>query len=540
MKERVYVIGHKRPDTDSISASISYSYLKNKIDPSKDYLPRRLGDLNPETSFVLEYFGLSAPETIDHVYITVEDAMAKKVITARCDQTIYDVGNLMEKYSIRSVPVVDKSKRFIGMVTERTLARHFLGEFLSKLIEENPPKLKDVARIMEGEIVCGSPDDILAGRLAIGAMSIELIDRMLKKNDILIVGDRTDVQILGIRKGIRALIITGGITPEDNVVDLARKNNVILLLTPHDTYAVSRLLRLSLPATTAMVKKPMIARPWTLLNEFKEDLMESKDGVAVVLDKDSKVVGIITRHDLISPGRKKVILVDHSEKSISVDGIEEAEILEIIDHHRLGGLETAHPLRVIISPVGSTSTVIWEEAKNLDVKFPKEILGLILSAILSDTLLLRSPTTTIFDKKAVDEISKSIGINPEKFGLEMFRNKIDFKTSTIEDIVTMDVKEFHTQKGTVAVAQIEAIEPNVLLSKKDEIKKAMKKVAEGNGYILFIFMITDIRAESSYIMGVGETRLLEKIFGKSKEDILFLEGVVSRKKQVVPRILEAI
>lgn len=535
----VFIIGHKRPDTDSIAAAISYAYLKSKVDPNFCFVPARLGELNPETSYVLSYFGVNPPKLIEHVYIQVEDAMTKEVVTATESSTIYEAGNIMLEYGIRTLPIVDERGKLVGLVTERKIARSFLKEFRGFTLEDFPPKVKDVLRIMEGELLSGDPNRELRGRPMIGAMSARGVEKHLRAGDVLITGDREDVQRIGIEKNVSCLIVTGGVMPTGAVIKMAKAKHIPIILTNHNTYVAGRLLRLSSPVLMITNRSPLTTFPETLLREFEDDLMEDKDGVAVVIDSSSVVRGIITRHDLINPRKKKVILVDHSEVPLSVEGIEEAEILEIVDHHRLGGLETGHPLTVYIKPVGSTCTIIWELFQSYGVEIPKHIAGVMLSAILSDTLILRSPTTTLVDERAVSHLKEIAGVDPVAFGIEMFKAKMDPKHMSIENIITMDMKELHTPRGSVAVSQIEAIEPEVILERKDEILKVMENIATKKGYTLFVFMITDVMKGSSMLLITGQRRIAEKAFGRKVENgVIWLEGVVSRKKQVLPRLYE--
>ncbi len=539
IKETVYVIGHKRPDTDSISAAIAYSYLKEKLDPTREYIPARTGPVNPETAFVLSTFGVEKPMLIEHVHIQVKDAMTKEVVVARDTDTIYEVGNLMLEKGIRTLPIVDEDGEFIGLVTERKIARSFLKEFRNFTLEEFPPKVKDILRTMDGKLLSGDPDMSVKGRPMIGAMSAEYVRKLLRKGDVLITGNREDIQKIGIEIGVSCLIVTGGISPSEEIVNLAREKNVPLVLTIHNTYVAGRLLRLSSPVLMVTSKSALTVSPEVLLKDFEPDLMEDRDGVAVVIDKNGKVVGIITRHDLINPSKKKVILVDHSEKALSVDGIEEAEILEIIDHHRLGGIETGHPLTVHVKPLGSTCTIIWQLFKSSGIEIPKEIAGIMMGAILSDTLILKSPTTTEIDRKALNDLSSMLKINPTKFGIDMFRAKYDPKNLSISELITMDLKELHFTRGKVAIAQLELIQPKLLLERKGDILSEMEKISQERGYILYIFMLTDVMESSSTLLVAGNKRIAEKAFKKKVENgEIFLEGVVSRKKQVIPRIYE--
>jgi manganese-dependent inorganic pyrophosphatase len=294
-------------------------------------------------------------------------------------------------------------------------------------------------------------------------------------------------------------------------------------------------------AERLMEKNPLTTHPEEILKDFEEELMQDKKGIAIVVNENGKVEGIITRHDLIKPKTKKVILVDHSEKSQTVEGIEEAEILEIVDHHRLGGLETGLPITAHIRPVGCTNTIIWDLYKKNNVKPTKEIAGLMISAILSDTMMLKSPTTTSEDRKAVEEISKLFNIDYYNYGIEMYKAKTNLEGYSEKEILSIDLKETRLSRGLIAVSQIEVIDPTNILNKKEKIIKEMEKMTKERNYILFLFLLTDVLNEGSYIFSAGQYKLAEKIFKKNFEGkVVFLKGVVSRKKQIMPLILRNI
>ncbi|MCD6449582.1 MAG: putative manganese-dependent inorganic diphosphatase [Thermotogaceae bacterium] len=537
-KDRIFVIGHKKPDTDSVASAIAYSYLKSTIDRSNEYVPSITDDVNPETDFVLSYFGVEKPQKVTHVYTTVEDAMTKRVLTAHVRSTIYEVGNLMLDSGIRTIPLADDKRFFYGLVTEREIARRFLREFNRISFDECPIKVEKLTKLLNADILSKGSDEYIKGLPLIATFSAKDPGKYSCNNKILIIGDREDILIRCIENGVKYVIVTDGVKISDGVKRLASERNVTMLRTEFSSFDVVRFLRLSFPGVTIAKKNPLAVSSSVLLKDFAEDLMESDDGVAVVLDNEGRIEGIITRHDLINPGKKKVIIVDHSEKSQAVEGIEEAEIVEIIDHHRLGGLETAHPIKVLIRPVGATSTIIYSQYESYGVKLHREIAGLLLSAIISDTLILRSPTTTREDRRVVEKLASIAGVDPMEFGIEMFRKKLDVSNITVREVLTMDMKEFRTSKGLFAVSQVEAVEPNIIISQKDMYMKEMKNILEEKRYLFYLFMVTDVMKESSYIIGVGNLKTVEKALRKSFDNgVIYLQGVVSRKKQLIPVIL---
>ncbi len=534
---KVYVVGHKRPDTDSVVSAIAYAHLKNVLDKESEYIPARLGDLNPETRFVLNRFGIDPPELLKHVYIQVEDAMTSRVIKTTERSTIYEAGNLMVESGVRSIPVVNDSGVLVGLLTERRFAKVFLSEFNDFSLDRFPPRISDVLRILDGKLLSGEPESEMKGRIVIGAMSEEEMFRSIGDTDILVVVDREEIVENAIDRGVRCLVLTGGYVPNTRVLEKARRRGIHVLVSPHDTYTTVRLIKLSLPVGTIVKREPLKIGKDAVLREFAEDLMEDKDGVAVVVDDELRVVGIITRHDLINPRKKRVILVDHSEKSQTVDGIEEAEILEIVDHHRLGGLETGQPIVAHIKPVGSTCTVIWELYRSAGVVPPREIAGAMLAAVLSDTMILKSPTTTPEDERVVEHLSNLTDLDPIEFGLEMYRAKTEVESLSADEILSMDLKEFRFSRGRVAIAQIEVIDPDPILKRREEIFERMDEMLERGNYDLVILMVTDVMKEESHLMARGQVRILERALGeKLREGTVKIKGLVSRKKQLVPGI----
>ncbi len=537
----IYVVGHQNPDTDSIASAISYAYFKNATDGGLSYQAVRLGEPNPETRFVLGYFGLPLPPLIHHVYRRVADAMIKDVVTASTKSTLYEVGALMISHKLRDIPLLDDGGRLAGLVTERKIARSYLEEFREFTLEHHPPKISDVVRTMDATLLVGKMEDFLSGRPMIGAMSPEKMKKYLNKGDVLITGDREEAQEAGIEIGVSCIIVTGGTPPSERILQMARERGVAILVTPYNTYVAGRLLRLSAPAVRVMEEKPLTVSKDTVLRDFMDELMQDHNGIAVVVDEDRRVEGVITRHDLINPPKRKVILVDHSEKAQAVAGIEEAEILEIVDHHRLGGLETGQPITAYVRPVGCTNTIIWDLYKSNDVEPSRPVAGAMLSAILSDTMLLKSPTTTKYDRRAVEEIADFLGMDYMQFGIQMYTEKTNIKHLSAREILTMDLKESRFPRGTVAVAQIEVADKNVVLSRKEEILEEMKRLSEERGYDLFLLMVTDVVQEGTEMLAVGQVRLAEKAFRTSFDgNSAYMPGVMSRKKQVMPYLADAL
>ena len=537
----IAIIGHRNPDTDSIASPIAYAWLKAREEPEREFRAFRLGDINRETQFVLDYFGVSAPPLLEHVHQRVREAMVEHVITAPADATSYEVGFLMREKGVRSVPLVDEKRRPVGVVTTRTLAELYIHEAGTFSFAAEPPTVAQVVRTLEGELLVGEPHVRLRGRPVIGAMTPALMRKHIHPGDVVIVANRTDAQRTALAGGACALIVSGGIRPRRSILEDAQRRNVVVILSPHTTASTMRLVRLSLPAIAMAERQPLTFTPDELLGEITPDLMQDKHGVALVVDDRQRLMGILTRHDLLRPRRRRVILIDHSEPVQTVPGIEEADILEILDHHRLGGLETRAPLRAYVLPVGSSATLVWRRYREVGIEPSPEMAGLMLAAILSDTMLLRSPTTTPEDREAVQALEGRARVRAQAFGVEMYRAKTDISGLSAWDIVTGDLKPYTFGGQKMAVAQVEVADRDLVMARLGEIREALERLRAQGDYDLAVLLVTDVLAEGSTIIAVGNTRVVERAFGTPLTDgHAWLPGILSRKKQVVPALAGAV
>lgn len=536
----VYVFGHQSPDTDSICSAIAYANLKNSFAADgQSYIAARLGELNRETRFVLDTVGLPQPDYLPHVYLRVQDVMTRDPVVGHSSDTIHEIGERIRQRQVHALPIVDDAGKALGVVTESHLARSYLRELQMQNLHGAATSLSNVAETLAADILVGDPGSEVRGDVLIGAMSPESMLEYVSPGDLVIVGNRENAQRAALSRDICCLIITGGFRPSERIQKLADKRNTAILVTPHDTFAAARLINLSVSALTLMEQETLVARPETLIQEIVQDLLESRMGILLVVDAAERLLGVVTKSDLVGRRARPVILVDHSEEGQSVEGIRNADILEIIDHHRLGGLETAGPILALIAPVGCTATLVLRRYRELNVEPSREIAGLMLAAILSDTMLLKSPTTTEEDRKAVTYLSQRWGEDPMDFGVRMYNAKFDMAAQSAQEILTADVKTFSFTAGDVAVAQIEVGDKASVLQRRAELLQAMRDYAEGHGFALVVLLITDIQREGSELLAVGRTRAVERAFGQKLEDgSIYLPGVLSRKKQVVPPIAE--
>ncbi|MEW6189014.1 MAG: putative manganese-dependent inorganic diphosphatase [Actinomycetota bacterium] len=541
MSETVYVIGHKNPDTDSICSAIAYAYLKNHIE-SEHHIPARLGKINRETEFVLNYFNLSPPELIPHVKIRVKDVMTSPVITARPHTPIRKIGELLYTHGIKSIPIVDEDQRLLGIVTERDMAHRYIEEIKIRSLKDISLEISKIVQTLDGKLIVGDAHKLISGNVLIGAMLPQTMVNYIVPGDIIIVGNRERAQKAALQRKVSCLVITGNFDPSPEIVQLARDRGAAIITTPHDTYAAARLINLSIPSEKIMQREIFTVEEEDLLSEVTEDVMASEYRQALVIDSGNRLMGILTRSDLVNPIPRKVILVDHNEIKQSADGIEQANILEIIDHHRLGDVQTKEPVLVINKPVGSTATIIWRRFGELGVEIPREIAGILMASILSDTVLFKSPTTTEEDKMAAEELAKIAGIeDPIEFGIRMCCESSEIVSMKPKDLIFADFKTYNFGDLRVGIGQVETIDSAIVLKNKDEILQTMEQIRLDKELDILALMLTDIMKEGTELLAVGRTKFIEKAFGRKLEGgKIFLPGVISRKKQVGPPLAKAI
>ncbi len=513
-------------------------YLKNT--QSTGHIPARLGELNHETRFVLDSFAVPEPIMLPHVHVRVQDVMTTEVITISTDATVYEVGALMHHYPVQAIPILDEDGRAQGVVSERQLMRSYLQELHVQSLGDRATQLRKIVQTLDAQLLVGKPTTKIMGKTMIGAMSPESMVNYLAAGDLVMLGNRENAQEAALMCDIACLIITGGFVPARHIQNLARERGAAIIVTPHDTFSAARLINLSAPALDLLEDDVLTVSPESLVSDITQELLEAEPALALVTNPEGRLVGVVTKSDLIARRRRKVMLVDHSERSQSADGIERADIVEIVDHHRLGGLETAGPILALIAPVGCTATLILRRYKEFGVMPPRAIAGLMVAAILSDTMLLKSPTTTAEDVAAVEYLGKVLGEDPLVFGIRMYNAKFDVATLSPSEIATNDLKTFVFGTAKVGIGQVEVGDKAVLLERKGEIVEALAQHQTEHGFDLLLLMVTDIVEAGTELLAVGRTRAVERAFGTSVQDhAIYLPGVLSRKKQVVPPLARA-
>ena len=545
MKERIYITGHKNPDSDSICAALAYAEYKNG-NGDVNAIPVRLGPINRETKYILEYFGVEAPILLETVRLSVEDLDFDKVAPVSPDISLRMALELMKKNSLNSLPVIDENEQLCGVVTISDIISSYIDVWDNGFLGKSGTTIDNIIDTLSAKpIVIPSKMRSLNGRILVLAMEPETAARFLEVNDIVICGNRKDVQEIAINSNVSLMIVTGNVDIDEDIIKLAEDKGVTLISTPHDTFTTSRLITQSIPISFVMTRENLVSFTLDdLVDNVKEKMSQTRYRSYPVIDDDNnnKVVGLISRYHLISSMKKKVILVDHNERSQSVDGLEECEILEIIDHHRVADVFTGNPIYFRNEPVGSTSTIIASIMFENGRRPSKKMAGILAAAIISDTLLFKSPTSTNTDKIMLDRLARIEDLDVEKFAMDMFKAGTSLVDKTPEEILNQDFKVFTINENKVGIAQVYTMDLESLKDLKADLLSAMEERRIKDGYSSFILMLTDIFNEASEMVVVGENKeLIANAFGKNLENNSFYApGVLSRKKQVVPPITTAI
>ena len=536
----IYVTGHRNPDTDSIASAIGYAELRRRLDPNNDYVPVRLGDTNPQTNWLLERSGAPEPRFLAHVLVRACDVMHSDFPVIGQDEPIRQAGIALSRAELELVPVVDESGALSGVVTERALARRYIRESRhTSTLREAPTYVHAIVEVLDGELLTGD-DDLLEGRVWVHAMDVATPSG-ISNGDVVVVGNRDDSQKLAIDLGAAMLVLSNDARPSDEVLALARGRGVAVAVSPLDSYVSGRMITLAAPCRALMERDPLSITTEFLLADVAEQVRESHYGAAVVVDANRRPVGLVTRSELVSPMRRRVILVDHAEQAQSVAGVDQAEIVEILDHHHIGSIETRVPVTATFDPVGSTATLVVERFRQNGMEPSRSTATMLLGAVLSDTVILNSATTTERDRAVVEYLERVLAVGASEIGREMFEATSDVSELSADQIVSRDAKQYQVSSGnTICIAQIEVV-GNALLDRKDELLEAMRKARESRDLELYALMVTDVLTKGTELLVVGDTATVARSFGVEPHDSqIELPGVMSRKKEVAPKLLGAL
>ncbi len=538
----IWVIGHRNPDTDAIISAIAFSELLRKI--GYDAIPCRIGDLSPETSEILKKCSLSPPRLIDDVRIRAKDVMSQKVFYVKEGEAVKRAIDLILEHSIRSIPVVNDEMRVVGLFSVESFAKFFMSEISRKRLILDAFSLKRFIEISGGKIA-NSAEIKDGGKVFVGAWSLQKIENYssLIKGNILITGDRELLHLKAIDTGVSSIIVTGGYLPSEGVRKKAEEKGIPIIISPHDTYTTLRLLDLSQPVEK-FSEEALMVHEEDLVSEVREKMLSLGTRTSVVVDDEEKLKGIITRSDLMRDLRRKVALVDHNEFSQSVEGIEDSQIVAVVDHHRISGdIKTHSPIIFRVEPLGATSTLIYKISSERGVDLSEKILEAILYAILTDTLLLKSPTCTEEDKRISEEICRILGIKLSD-AMDFVRYCMSLnEPKSPREMIRKDYKEFHAKNLKFGISQMFTARPEKYLEPEElrKIKEELENFVESRGLDFAVLMITDYLNEVSYLICSGRAEILREALGIDPEaEYSELKGVTSRKAQVLPRILSAI
>lgn len=537
----IYVIGHRNPDTDSICAAIGYSHLKQAL--GVNAVPARCGKVNNETKYALEYFKMEQPLLLTDLYPRVKDVALECKTVVRQHDTLRHLGEVMRKSELQSVPVTDSKGDLVGIVTVGDLAKRYFLELGLQSLVDMRVRYRDIIQATESKVlVAGDENEFIEGSIKIAAGSVETSLANTNKKDIVLVGDRS-VETLKkfLNAGISCMIVTGGCRVAPEALAEAAEKKVFVLATPYDTYTVGRLLNQCVPIRRIMHADPVCFRPMDLLSDIKGIMDENRFRSYPVVE-NNKLVGIVSADEIMLPEREKVILVDHNERGQAVEGIEDAKIVEIIDHHRLGGVQTSEPIYIHQEPVGCTCTIVANMHWHEDIEIPPSIAGLLLSAIISDTVLFKSPTCTNYDKKTAERLADIAGVDLKEYGLAMLRAGAGIGGKTPTEIAKNDMKEFKIGDYRILVSQISVMDPKEVLDIESKLIEVMREHCEREGFDLHLLMVTDILEEATYLVYAGSPKtLIGEAFKKDASGThIYLPGVMSRKKQIIPPLSEAV
>ena len=543
LKNVVYVTGHKNPDSDSICAAISYAELKNKTG-NIPAIPVRLGNVSRETQFILDYFNVEAPEFLETVKLKVEDLKIDNISPISPDISLKMAWNIMRDKNIKSIPVGDHKDHLIGLLSISNLTSSYMDIWDNKILSKSETSIDNIIDTLSAKALYINENvKVFPGKICVAAMQPNSMKEHVDEGDIVIVGDRPEIHEEVINEKVSLMILIGSSSLSDELLAKAKEAGITVISTPHDSFTASRLIIQSIPVRYVMVKDDIVSFSTDdLVEDVKETMLETRYRSYPVVDSEGKVIGTISRYHLISNFKKKVIQVDHNERGQSVPGLEEADVLEIIDHHRVADIQTSNPIFFRNEPIGSTSSIVAKCYFENGIRPSREIAGLLCGAIISDTLLFRSPTCTEQDKYICNKLAEIAGINLEEFAKEMFKAGTSLQGKTVEQIFNQDFKPFTIGDTKIGVAQVNTMDIEGFMPLKDDMLSYMSKKAEEGGFDMLMLLLTDILTEGSQILVAGkQPEIVEKAFKvELKDSTAFLPGVLSRKKQVIPPLTNSI
>ena len=550
--KKTLVLGHRNPDTDSICSAICYAGFKHQL-TGENYEPCRAGNVNPETQYVLDYFKLKAPRLVENVKTQVKDIEIRKTKGVSRGISLKNAWGLMQENNVVTLPCVTEEGLLEGVITIGDITKSYMNLYDSSIISKECTKYANILDTLEGSMVVGDSEAYFdRGKVLIAAANPDLMENYIEKHDLVILGNRYESQLCAIEMEAGCIIVCEGAGVSLTIRKLAQERGCAVITTPYDTYTTARLINQSMPISYFMTKENIIEfSEEDYLDDIREIMASKRHRDFPILDSDGKYIGMISRRNLLGAKGKSIILVDHNEKSQAVEGMESADIREIIDHHRLGTVETMSPVFFRNQPLGCTATIIYQMYQENHMEIDKTTAGLLCSAIISDTLLFRSPTCTPIDKAAGLALAQIAGLDIEKYAIDMFAAGSNLKGKSDGDIFYQDFKRFTVGNSVFGIGQITSLNAVELKDLRTRMSAYTEKEREQHEIDMMFFMLTNILTESTDLIctGQGAEQLVANAFHVKDEDvenvsgqtgIVKLPGVVSRKKQLAPQIMMAL
>lgn len=539
----VYVIGHKNPDTDSICSAIAYARLKSQV-TGGDYQPRRAGRINEETAYVLRRFGVEPPRCLDTLEPRAADVQFSRVPGISGETSLLRAWEQMQEAGIHTLAIL-KKRHIQGMITLGDIARSYMRERDPAALAQGAPRYESIAQTLSGRLEEGAGDRRFSrGKVVVSAANPDLMEQYIAPGDLVILGNRYEAQFSAIQVGASCIVVCLDAPVSTSIRQLARERGCAVIVTPYDTYTVSRLISQAAPVRSIMRTEGLVTfDEEDPVSELKTVMARRRFRCFPVLDGEGNYLGLVTQRDLLDLPRQQVILVDHNERTQAVDGVASAEILEIIDHHRLGSMETIQPVFFRNQPLGCTATILTQMYREQGITPNRQTAALLLSAILSDTLMFRSPTCTRVDQQAAEELAGLAGVELEELALAMFRAGSDLTGKSTEEVLYADFKTFRYDGMEIGVGQVSSVSPEELEELRPSLAVSLDRARESRKLDLVLFMLTNILDESTTLLfdGSAGREIVTQAFGQPVSgNAVRIPGMLSRKKQLIPAVMQAI
>lgn len=539
------VIGHKNPDTDSICSAICYAAFKTALGDGGEYIPCRAGELNGETRYVLEQFGVEVPELVESLEPTIADVQYRRIDGIDPHISLKRAWEHMRDHSIQTIPILTKAGKIKGIVTLGDQARFYMEDQGANVLAKAKTTYGNIAETLRGEIVVGSPDDrFTKGKVVVAAANPDVMEDYIDENDMVILGNRYESQLCAIEMKAGCIIVCLGAKVSRTIIKLAEESGCTIIASPLDTYACAKLINQAVPVGHLMKKDSIITFGLDdLVTDVKTTVSKLRIRYFPILDSNDKYVGMISQRNLLDFERRRVIMVDHNEKGQAVDGIRSADVIEVIDHHRIDSVETTSPIYFRNQPLGCTATIIALMYREKHMEIPPTIAGLLCAAILSDTLMFRSPTCTPTDEGIALSLADIAGINAEEFAMAMFNAGSRLGSKSPDELYHLDCKNFHSDKTRLTVSQVTSVSKPELRKVKTKLLPYMESLLPNSGSDMLFAMLTNIIEESTELLFVGQGAkgVVQAAFEKECDaNSVMLPNVVSRKKQVIGPLMKTI